>query len=99
MPTRETTKAALEQELRGKDIREAYLFGSYARGDQDSESDIDLRFLCGSSMTLGELHDIQKSLEEKLGAGLDVVTAPPSQMHPRFYDRIKRDEVLLYAAL
>ncbi len=99
MPTREMIKAALEQELRNKDVKEAYLFGSYARGDQRPESDIDLRFLCGPSMTFGELYDIQKSLEKKLGIGLDIVTAPPSQMRPRFYDHIKRDEVLLYAAI
>ena len=91
-------KARVECELEGYDIREAYLFGSYARGDQTPDSDIDLRFLCGSDITFGQLYDIQLALEKRLGKGLDIVTAPPTQMRPRFYDRIKRDELLLYAA-
>ena len=98
MPTREAIKHALECELEGYDIREAYLFDSYARGDQTPDSDIDLRFLCGSDITFGQLYEIQLALEKRLGKGLDIVTAPPTQMRPRFYDRIKRDELLLYAA-
>lgn len=37
------------------DVRKAYVFGSFARGDESSESDIDLRLVCGSSMTYGGL--------------------------------------------
>lgn len=99
MTTQEQIKQALHEELRGHDIKEAYLFGSYARGDQTPDSDIDLRFLCGENISFGELYDIQLALEEKLGIGLDIVTAPPSQMRQCFYDHIKHDEVLLYEAV
>lgn len=98
MTTREAIKKALEDELKGYDVKEAYLFGSYARGDQAPGSDIDLRFLCGSDISFGQLYDIQLALEDRLGVALDIVTAPPSQMRQRFYDNIKRDEVLLYVA-
>ena len=52
----------------------------------------------GKSMTFGQLDEIREELENKLGLSLDIVTAPPSQMSPRFYNRIKQDEVLLYEA-
>ncbi|MBQ9042562.1 MAG: nucleotidyltransferase domain-containing protein [Eggerthellaceae bacterium] len=81
------------------DVREAYLYGSYARGDQTDDSDIDLRFLCGSNIDFGQLYDIQKELESRLGKPVDIATAPPSQMRKSFYNRIKRDEVMLYAAV
>lgn len=98
MPTRDSIKQALEDELAHRDIKEAYLFGSFARGDNETDSDIDLRFLCGKNMTFGELYDIQLALEQRLGTDIDIVTAPPSQMDPGFYDLIKQDEVLLYEA-
>ena len=33
------------------DVSEAYLFGSFARGEQTPNSDIDLRLVCGNAMT------------------------------------------------
>ncbi|WP_139651206.1 nucleotidyltransferase family protein [Raoultibacter phocaeensis] len=86
----------LSDVLKDYDIREAYVYGSYARGDQSDESDIDLRFLCGEDMSFAQLLDIQKELENRLGKSLDIATAPPHQMRPSFYNRIKEDEVLLY---
>lgn len=98
MTTKEAIRDAVTLVLESKDIKEAYLFGSYARGDELPGSDVDLRFLCGKSMTFGQLDEIREELENKLGLSLDIVTAPPSQMSPRFYNRIKQDEVLLYEA-
>lgn len=98
MTTKEAIRDAVTLVLEGKDIKEAYLFGSYARGDELPGSDVDLRFLCGKSTTFGQLDEIREELENKLGLSLDIVTAPPSQMSPRFYNRIKQDEVLLYEA-
>ncbi len=37
------------------DVSEAYLFGSFARGEQTPNSDIDLRLVCGNAMTFGTL--------------------------------------------
>lgn len=99
MPSVEEIKRALLEVLPNKRVRKAYLFGSFARGDQSSQSDVDLRFLCDEGVTFAELDDIQKELEGRLGRATDIVTASPSQMRPRFYDRIRRDEVLLYEAV
>lgn len=99
MVTQSALRNALEIELRGHDVERAYLFGSYARGDQTSESDVDLRFQCGRGISFGELYDIKLALEDRLGVELDIVTAPPSQMSPRFREHACRDEVLLYEAV
>lgn len=80
------------------DVREAYLFGSFARGDQTSESDIDLRLVCGDSMTFGTLYELSLELEEKLGRKVDIVTNPPEHMRQAFRKNIKQDEVCIYEA-
>ena len=98
MPTLDVIRQALEHVLHRYDVREAYVYGSYARGDQTPESDIDLRFLCGDSITYGDLYRISKELEDALGTEVDILTCKPEKLRPSFYDSIKDDEVMLYAA-
>ncbi len=80
------------------DIRAAYLFGSFARGDAAADSDIDVRLECGKGVGYGELLDIQEELESALGRPVEIVTNPLEFMRPAFRQRIQRDEVPLYAA-
>lgn len=80
------------------DVREAYLFGSFARGDQTPDSDIDLRLVCGDSMTFGTLYEISLELEEELGREVEIVTNPLEHMRPAFRKNIEQDEVRLYEA-
>lgn len=58
------------------DVSEAYLFGSFARGEQTPGSDIDLRLVCGNTMTFGTLYELSYELEIELGRKVDVVTNP-----------------------
>lgn len=88
----------MERVLRSYDVREAYVYGSYARGDETPESDIDLRFLCGDSITYGNLYHISNELEKELGTEVDILTCKPEKLRPSFYDSIKDDEVMLYTA-
>lgn len=81
------------------DVSEAYLFGSFARGEQTPDSDIDLRLVCGNTMTLGTLYDLSYELEMELGRKVDVVTNPPEHMRPAFRKSIEQDEVRVYEAL
>lgn len=81
------------------DVREAYLFGSFARGEQTPDSDIDLRLACGDSMTFGALYQLSLDLEDELGRKVDIVTNPPQYMQPTFRKNIKQDEVRLYEAV
>lgn len=80
------------------DVHGVYLFGSYARGDQRSDSDIDLRFSCGPTVTFGTLYEIAEQLESRLGSKVEIVTNPLSEMRPGFRENILRDEVKLYEA-
>ena len=80
------------------DVREAYLFGSFARGEQTSDSDIDLRLVCGHTMTFGALYELSLELEEELGRKVNFVTNPPDNMRPAFRKNIEQDEVRLYQA-
>lgn len=97
MPTRETIKQALSHVLAGYDVSEAYVYGSYARGDQNENSDIDLRLLCGDSIRYGDLYRICQKLEELLGRRVDILTCRPDKLRPAFYDAIKDEEVKVYA--
>lgn len=90
--------SAVSRVLPHYDVRQAYLFGSFARGNQTPDSDIDLRLACGDSMTFGTLYELSLELEEKLGRKVDIVTNPPERMRPAFRKSIVQDEVCIYEA-
>ena len=81
------------------DISEAYLFGSFARGEQTPASDIDLRLVCGNTMTFGTLYELSHELERELGRKVDIVTNPPDHMRPAFRKSIEQEELRVYEAL
>lgn len=80
------------------DVSEAYLFGSFARGEQTPNSDIDLRLVCGNAMTFGTLYELSHELERKLGRKVEIVTNPPEHMRPAFRKSIKQEEIRLYVS-
>lgn len=81
------------------DVSEAYLFGSFARGEQTPDSDIDLRLVCGNTMTFGTLYELSHELERELGRKVDIVTNPPEHMRLPFRKSIEQDEVRIYEVL
>ena len=90
---------AVSRVLARYDVREAYLFGSFARGEQTPNSDIDLRLVCGNTMTFGTLYELSHELERELGRKVDIVTNPPEHMRQAFRKSIEQDEVRVYEAL
>lgn len=84
-----------------KPIAEAYnidkvwLFGSYARGEQTEESDIDLRIDRGNVRSGIQLGLFYVALEDALSTKIDVVTT--QSLSDEFLGEIGRDEVLIYA--
>lgn len=98
MITLSDISVAVSRVLSRYDVREAYLFGSFARGEQTPDSDIDLRLVCGETMTFGTLYELSLELEEELGRDVEIVTNPPERMRPAFRKNIEQDEVRLYEA-
>ncbi len=90
--------SAVSRVLPRYDVREAYLFGSFVRGEQAPDSDIDLHLVCGDTMTFGTLYELSLELEKELGRKVDIVTNPPEHMRPAFRKNIEQDEVRLYEA-
>lgn len=80
------------------DVSEAYLFGSFARGEQTPNSDIDLRLVCGNAMTFGTLYELSHEIERELGRKVEIVTNPPEHMRPAFRKSIKQEEIRLYVS-
>lgn len=80
------------------DVSEAYLFGSFARGEQTPNSDIDLRLVCGNAMTFGTLYELSHEVERELGRKVEIVTNPPEHMRPAFRKSIKQEEIRLYVS-
>ena len=72
-----------------------YLFGSYARGDADKDSDIDLRIDKGANRGL-QLGGLAADLEDALGIPVDLI--PTGSLDSKFLNSISDDEVLLYEA-
>lgn len=80
------------------DVSEAYLFGSFARGEQTPNSDIDLHLVCGNAMTFDTLYELSHELERELGRKVEIVTNPPEHMRPAFRKSIKQEEIRLYVS-
>lgn len=75
--------------------KRVYLFGSYARGDMTSGSDIDLRIDKGTIRGL-EMAGLLVDLEDALGIPVDLI--PTGSLDDSFLAAIRDDEVLLYEA-
>jgi predicted nucleotidyltransferase len=72
-----------------------YLFGSYARGAADVNSDLDFRVDSGRIRDLFELGGLYSDLESALQTKIDVVMT--EGLSDEFLREIRRDEVLIYA--
>lgn len=78
------------------DVKEAYLFGSYARNEADEDSDIDICIECDTSFTLFSLGGLGAALENALGRPVDVICGSDS-FYPHARQRYLKDRRLLYA--
>ena len=70
------------------------LFGSYARGEATSESDVDFYIDKGNIKGLLDFIGFVQDLEEKLQCQVDVVTTTIEDK--KFIEMIRKDGVLLY---
>lgn len=77
-------------------IKRAYLFGSFARGEEKSSSDIDIRIEADDGFTLFDQSNFRLDLKERLNREIDIVSALPADLDSRFYSSIKKDQICIY---
>ncbi len=77
--------------LRDRGVLRAGIFGSYARGEEEAASDLDLLVDLPPGSSLLDLVRLQLDLGEKLGVEVDAHTY--RSLHPLLRDRILREEV------
>ena len=76
-------------------IKNAYLFGSYAKGTANEESDVDIIIDDGGNIKgYVAFNGFRFELMDELGTEVDLLT--PKSMGERFYNLIKNDRVLVY---
>ena len=76
-------------------IKNAYLFGSYAKGTAKEGSDVDLLIDDGGNIKgYIAFNGFRFELMDELGTDVDLLT--PNSIGERFYDLIKNDRLLLY---
>lgn len=76
-------------------LSKVYLFGSFARGDYNELSDIDLRIEKGELKGMFALCGFYTEVEEALQIKVDVLTT--GSLEGNFLRKIAKDEVVLYA--
>lgn len=67
------------------------LFGSFARGDDDQDSDIDVLVELPQGKSLLDLIALEQRLEDVLGRDVDVVTY--NSINPRLKQYIDKDQI------
>jgi hypothetical protein len=80
--------------LKRHGVVRAALFGSVARGEARSDSDLDLLVEFEDGRSLLDQAGLRMDLQELLGRVADVVTY--ASLHPRLRERILREQVLIY---
>lgn len=76
-------------------VNKAYVFGSYARGEAERDSDVDICVEYGNGFDLFALGGLGKHLEDSLGIPVDIVCGENS-FYPRAKTRYLEDRVLVY---
>ena len=74
-------------------ISELGIFGSYARGEQRSDSDLDILVAFEHPVTLFELVRLENELTDELGVAVDLVTK--DSLKPRIESRVAEDVVYI----
>lgn len=75
-------------------VKRIYLFGSYAKGTANQDSDVDLLIEKGKPMSLLKLSGMRQAVQEALNLSVDIVTT--AGIEEAFHKEIQGTEILLY---
>lgn len=87
-------KERIKPVMEKHNIKDVYLFGSYARGEANNNSDVDIYCSSGDVKSLFDEVGFIKELEEALGKKVDVVTIG-SMMNDFFRKQLEEDMIKL----
>ncbi len=77
-------------------VSKVFLFGSFARGDNHENSDVDLRIDKGDLKGMFALCGFYTEVEDALQMKVDLITT--GSLEDDFLRKIEKEEVLLYAS-
>lgn len=77
--------------LREAGVKRSDLFGSYVRGEETKDSDIDILIEAPEEMSLFDLAGLQTDLKEALGREIDLITY--NSIHPLLKGYILKDRM------
>ena len=92
-PHIEELKTRITHTLKRHDVAHASIFGSFARGDAEENSDLDLLVEFKGEKSLLDLVGLKLELEDSLGRSVDVLTY--NALHPAIRDRILSEQVMV----
>ena len=76
-------------------VLKAWLFGSFARGEQTQDSDIDILVTLDHSQPVGlKFFGMYEDLKEMLGRNIDLVV--DRTLAPFARESVERDKILIY---
>ena len=92
-PHIEELKTRIARTLKHHDVARAAIFGSFARGDAEENSDLDLLVEFIGEKSLLDLVGLKLELEDSLGRRVDVLTY--NALHHAIRDRILSEQVMV----
>ena len=79
--------------LESYEVKRAAIFGSYVKGEQTKDSDIDILVEFKGEKSLLDLAGLKIQLEETLGKRVDVLTY--NSLHPLLKDKILQEQKVI----
>lgn len=80
--------------LKSRQVKKAAIFGSFSRGQEKKNSDIDMLIEFKGKKTLIDLIRLKFELEKKTGKKFDILTY--KSLHPLIKDRIIKEQKIFY---
>lgn len=83
-------------------VDKAYVFGSYARGDFDDDSDVDIIIVAKNIKSLLIIGAILETLKQVLNKEVDLIEEECfenneiDEVEEEFYNNIKKERVIIY---
>jgi uncharacterized protein len=93
-PEVENIKQKIIPILKQHDVSKASIFGSFVRGEQRNDSDLDLLVEFKGDKSLLDLIDLKLNIEDTLGRSADVLTL--ESLSPAIREIVLKEQVIVF---